>query len=187
MAAYNTYILNKQLYGREIRTTYTQQERKFHTFHLHCLRRILHISWQDSVPNTEVLFCAGLPSMYTILGQRRLRRLGHVRLMEDSRIPKDILCSELTTGQRAKGRTQLRYKDVCKRGMKAVGINTDTREELAVNAPNGQMPFGYTHGLEKTISAVYWDCQASSQEGAHHRCQHRHCLQVRHLQSWLPL
>ena len=73
------------------------------------------------------------PSMYTILRQRRLRWLGIVRRMEDGRIPKDILYGELSNGQRAKGRPQLRYKDVCKRNIKAVGINIDTFEDAAVD------------------------------------------------------
>ncbi|XP_047485900.1 uncharacterized protein LOC125036983 [Penaeus chinensis] len=60
-----------------------------------------------------------------------LRWLGHVRRMEVGRIPKDILYGELTTGKRSIGRPQLRFKDMCKRDMKALDINTDTWEDLA--------------------------------------------------------
>ena len=49
MAVYNAWVLNVLLYGSGTWTTYVQQERKFGTFHLRCLRRILHISWQDRV------------------------------------------------------------------------------------------------------------------------------------------
>ena len=49
MAVYNAWVLNALLYGSGTWTTYAQQERKFGTFHLRCLRRILHISWQDRV------------------------------------------------------------------------------------------------------------------------------------------
>ena len=45
--------------------------------------------------------------------------------MEDGRIPKDILYGELASGRRSKGRPQLSYKDVCKRDMKALNINTN--------------------------------------------------------------
>ena len=34
---------------------------------------------------------AGLPSIYTILRQRRMRWLGHVHRMDNGRIPKDLL------------------------------------------------------------------------------------------------
>ena len=63
------------------------------------------------MPNTEVLHRAGHPTMYTLLRQRRMRWIGHVRRMEDGRIPKDILYGELAVGKRPRGRPQLRYKD----------------------------------------------------------------------------
>ena len=85
------------------------------------------------VPNTEVLSRVGLPSMFTLLRQRRLRWLGHVHRMPDGRIPKDLLYGELATGSRRTGRPQLRYRDVVKRDMKAVGIDTETWENLAAD------------------------------------------------------
>ena len=74
---------------------------------------------------------ANLPRMFTLLRQHRLHWLGHVYCMEDGRIPKDILYGELASGRRSKGRPQLRYKDVCKRDMKALDINTESSEDLA--------------------------------------------------------
>ena len=71
--------------------TYSKQERKLNSFHLRSLRHILGISWRDKVPNIEVLDHASLPTMYTLLRQRRMCWIGHVRCMEDGRIPKDIL------------------------------------------------------------------------------------------------
>ena len=44
----------------------------------------------------NILSQAGVLSMLGILSQRRLRWLGHVCRMDDGRIPKDILYSELT-------------------------------------------------------------------------------------------
>ena len=52
--------------------------------------------------------------------------------MEDGRIPKDILYSELAKGKRTTGRPHLRFKDVCKRDLKAIGIDINGWEELAV-------------------------------------------------------
>ena len=133
IAVYKACIISTLLYGCESWTTYSTQERKLQVFHMRCLRRILGISWQDKVTNNEVLSKAGIPSMYTLLRQRRLRWLGHVYRMEDGRIPKDLLYGELARGQRNKGRPQLRFKDVCKRDMKAVIMDTDNWEALATN------------------------------------------------------
>ena len=71
--------------------------------------------------------------MYTLLRQRRLRWLGHVRRMEDSRIPKDILYGELALGRRTTRRPHLRYKYFCIRDMNAVDIDTMSWEGLAAD------------------------------------------------------
>ena len=68
--------------------------------------------------------------MYTLLKQRRLRWLGHVVRMADGRIPKDLLYGELVQGNRPRGRPRLRYKDICKRDLKALGIDLNRWETL---------------------------------------------------------
>ena len=125
MVVHNACVDNTLMYGSETWITYAIQEKRLNSFHLRSIRRILDVSWQDRVSNTEVLSRANLPSMFTLLRHRRLRWLGHVYRMEDGRIPKNILYGELASGRRLKGRPQLRYKDVCKRDMKALDINTD--------------------------------------------------------------
>ena len=81
----------------------------------------------------QVLTRASLPTMYTLLRQRRLRWIGHVRRMEDGHIPKDILYGELASGERSVGYPQLRYKDVCKRDMKVLEINAKSWEDIAAD------------------------------------------------------
>ena len=129
MAVYNACVVSTLLYGSEAWTTYSKQERKLNSFHLQSLRRILGISWRDKVPNTEVLDRAGLPTMYTLLRQCRMRWIGHVH----RRIPKDILYGELVVGKRPRGRPQLRYKDVCKRDLKALEIDPESWEDIAAD------------------------------------------------------
>ena len=98
---------------------------------------------------------ANLPSIFTLLRQRRLRWLGHVYRTKDSRIPKDILYGELASRRRTKGRPLLRYKDVCKRDMNALDINTEPWEDLSAD----HMMWGSTlnqhlkTGEEKLVNA----------------------------------
>jgi hypothetical protein len=66
--------------------------------------------------------------MYTLLRQRRLSRLGHVRRMDDDRIPKVIFYGELELGSRPVGRPNFRFRDV---GMLAIGLPPDNWEQLA--------------------------------------------------------
>ena len=88
-AIYRVCVISALLYGSESWPIYSRQK-KLNVFHLRSLRKIL-VAWQDHVTNTEVSSRASLPSMYTLLKQRRLHWLGHVRRMADGRIPKDIL------------------------------------------------------------------------------------------------
>ena len=131
MEVYIACVISTLLYGSETWTTYAGQESRFNTFHLRSIRRIRGISWLDKVTNADVLSRAGLPSMYTLLRQCRLRWLGHVRRLDDGRIPKYILYGELALGRRTTGHPRLRYKDVCVRDMKA--IDTMSWEGLAAD------------------------------------------------------
>ena len=133
MAVYNACVISTLLYGNKVWTTYAGQESRLNTVHLRSIRRILGIYWLDNVTNADVLARAGLPSMYTLLRQRRLRWWGHVRRMEDGHIPKDILYGELELGRRTTGRPHLRYKYVCVRDMKAVDIDSMSWEGLAAD------------------------------------------------------
>ncbi|XP_076058527.1 uncharacterized protein LOC143035545 [Oratosquilla oratoria] len=80
MAVYNPCTF---LYGSKTWTTYARQEKRLNSFHLRSLRRILGISWQDKMTNTDVLSRVGLSIMYTLLRQCRLRWLVYVCRMED--------------------------------------------------------------------------------------------------------
>ena len=63
--------------------------------------------------------------------QKRLRWLGHVKRMEDSRIPKTVLFSEARNGSGKHGRPLLRDHNNCKSDMKLVDMNVDNWEVCA--------------------------------------------------------
>ncbi|XP_063615657.1 uncharacterized protein LOC134788764 [Penaeus indicus] len=77
-------VLNTLLYGSESWTLRARQERKLIAFHMRCLCRILHITWQDKITNNSILERAGITSMYTLLKQRCMRWLGHVVCMDNA-------------------------------------------------------------------------------------------------------
>ncbi|XP_063389107.1 tachykinin-like peptides receptor 86C [Cydia fagiglandana] len=110
---------------------YKTDIKKLDTYHLRCLRSILRIKWQDHVPNSEVLRRSGMYGMEAILMQRQLRWCGHVLRMDDHRLPKAVLYSELAVGKRKHGGQHLRYKDVLKRHLSACAIDPEHWEELA--------------------------------------------------------
>ena len=117
MRVYQACMLSTLLYDSESWTLCARQERRLNTFHLHSIRRIPRITWQDRVPNNDVLAQVGIPSVFALLSLGRLCWLGHVSCMQDARIPKDMLFGELvTTGlQTWRKACPSLYKDVCKR------------------------------------------------------------------------
>ena len=88
-----------------------------------------------------------------MLCKRLLRWLGHIRHMEDGRIPKDLLYGELATGCRPTGRPALRFGNVCKRDLKLTGIDTEIWEALALDLDGWRhaVSSGVKRGEEKRI------------------------------------
>lgn len=76
-------VLTTLLYGYKAWTVYQRHGRKLNHFHTTSLRKLLGIKWQEKIPDTEVLIRAGLPSIYTMLMQSQLHRVGHVVRMPD--------------------------------------------------------------------------------------------------------
>jgi len=98
IAVYRSYVLSVLLYGSESWTCYAIQERKLNSFHMRNLRRLLGITWKDKVANETVLQRTGMSTILSLLRQRRLRWVGHVKRMAEDRIPKLILLQPTPRG-----------------------------------------------------------------------------------------
>ena len=85
LKVYQTCVTSILLYGSETWTPYTKQEAKLDSFHLRCLKRILGITWQERIPNTNVLEKAKRLSIHALLSQRCLRWLGYICRMGKGR------------------------------------------------------------------------------------------------------
>ena len=128
---YRAVALPSLLYGCKTWTCYRRHIKKLDQFHLRCLRKVLHVSWKDHVPNQEILRTAELTGIEAMLNLAQLRWSGHVTRMDDSRLPKQLFHAELSTGKRHKGGQRMRYKDVLKSTLKAYNIPVDEWQALA--------------------------------------------------------
>ena len=81
--------------------------------------------------NSEELSLAGIDSLHSLLKQRRLRLWGHVRRMDDGRIPKDLPYGELGVGKISLGRPMQCFRNVCKKDLRECHIDTQSWESLA--------------------------------------------------------
>ena len=129
-ALYAASSCSTLLYGRETWPIYTRQEARLNTLHFRFPRKILEITSKDKITNQEVLETAELPTIQYLLSQRRLCYwLGH-GLRAPSKRP-TLWTGWLAQGKQSTGRPLLRYKDVCKRDMKAAKISVGNSESLA--------------------------------------------------------
>ncbi|KAJ8398783.1 hypothetical protein AAFF_G00419800 [Aldrovandia affinis] len=71
---------------------------------------------------------AQMPSMESILLLQQLRWAGHVSCMEDTRMPKVILYSELCQGRRNRSGPIKHFKDQLKQQLTTAEIDTKTWE-----------------------------------------------------------
>ena len=130
---YRAVVLSTLLYGSESWVLYRKQLRLLECFHQRCLRSILNIRWQDHITNMEVLERAQLPSIECTLLVRQLRWTGHVSRMEDIRLPKAVLYSELCQGKRDRSGPRKRFKDQLKYQLTVAGLEAKTWETAAAD------------------------------------------------------
>jgi len=103
------------------------------SFHLRCLRQILHTKWQDKMPNTSVLEKCNITGIEALLVRTQLRWCVHVSRMSDDHIPKRLLYGQLSGAKRRPGGQRKRYKDQLRVNLQACDIDLKRWEALAAD------------------------------------------------------
>ena len=131
LKVYQGIMITTLLYAGESWTIYSRHARQLNKFHMSCLYKLLRIKWQDKVPNTEVLSCTGMPSIYTLLSKAQVRCAGHVSRMSNECLPKRLLYGELFVGKCPVGRPMMHFRDSLKMSLKDLEIPVETWKRLA--------------------------------------------------------
>ena len=127
---YQAVCISSLLYCSESWTLYRRQTKLLERYHISSLQKILGITWRDKIPHRRILERTKCPSLEYLLKRNQLRWIGHVVRMPDSRLPKQLLYGELSSGRRSAGGQLKRYKDATKATMKACHIPANELEEL---------------------------------------------------------
>ncbi|XP_071477129.1 uncharacterized protein [Diadema antillarum] len=112
---------------------YRRHTKKLEQFPMRSLQSTMHIRWQDRTTNQELLDRARTSSIEAKILQAQLRWSGHVIRMEESRIPRELLYSELSHDNRNQGRPKKRYKDNFKANLKWAHLQPRELETAAVD------------------------------------------------------
>ena len=93
---------------------YRRHVKVLEQFQQRILRSILGVHWQDRITNASILEQADTTSIEAHIVKSQLSWAGHVRRMPDTRVPKQLLYAELSSGKRKTGGQWKRYKDQLK-------------------------------------------------------------------------
>ena len=95
-----------------------------------CLRIILGISLLERKRNTSIRKMGRQQRISSILTERRLRFLGHLSRMSESRLPKKLLVCAPVAGKRQAGGQKMRWNDLVQRDLKLCCLESDWRESV---------------------------------------------------------
>ena len=133
MAVYDACVVSTLLYVSEAWKTYSKQERKLNIVSTCKASAASSVSAGETRCPTMRSWTAPVSPPCTHYSDSAECAGLAMCAMEDDRIPKDILYGELAVGKRPRGHPQLRYKDVCKRDMRALEIDPKSWEDIAAD------------------------------------------------------
>jgi hypothetical protein len=140
---YKTMIIPCMLYGSESWNCSRRDLKKLNGLQYRQLRSICGKKWSDKISHVELLQSIqfgqnqnfewalseedktkdpNLPAVETLVRLSRLRYLGHVIRMDNSRLPKIMLNAEVNTGKRNAGRPKMNYRACIKADLKCFGM-----------------------------------------------------------------
>ena len=113
LCVFSSVIIPTHLYGLECTVLLEPEAHRLQSFVMRCLRTILSISTWDNKRNTSIHKTAKQQRVSSLLSQRRLRFVGHLARMDESRLPRQLLVSALPSGKRSVGGQKSRWNDFC--------------------------------------------------------------------------
>ena len=132
---YNTNVLSTLLYGCETWYLKITHEKKLDAFDSKCLRKILHIKWNDFITNKEVRERSKQPLVSATICKRRLKWLGHV-----ARLPPDRLANQALwwtpLGRRRRGRPKMNWKQNIQQDLKGSLTSWKDIKTLTADRPS---------------------------------------------------
>ena len=133
---YRAVVLSTLLYGAETWTVKAESVRRPRGFHNRCIWTIMGVSrlqqWKEKITSRELAESFGMTeNMTEILRRHRLRWVGHMARMDDSRMPKQLLYGELVKPRPRHG-TKRRWRDLAVADIQTIGV-ARTWYEVAQN------------------------------------------------------
>ena len=128
MRLFKSNIMPILLYGCETWAPLSNHVQRLQSFVNKCVQSICEISMRDMFRNTEIRR-GNIERVDSILQLKRLKWLGHIERMADSRWPKKLLVSKICGGKRSQSGQKHRWHDVVNNDLKAIGLVSGWRSK----------------------------------------------------------
>ena len=128
MRLFKSVVLSTLMYGSETWVPSAAHMKRLQAFIMGCLRVILGVTRWEKKRNTELCSMAGIERVEVMVMRRRLRWLGHVERMDDTRLPKCLLVCKPQDGKRSAGGQKRRWNDLVLWDLKRCGLLPDWRD-----------------------------------------------------------
>ncbi|BDA41138.1 probable uncharacterized transposon-derived protein [Coccomyxa sp. Obi] len=125
---YKVIVQSTLLYGCETWAVTNEDIRKLEVFQMRCLRRILGISLLERIPNAVTRAQCDIPEVANLIRYRRLRYLGHVARMGDTRLPLQFMFGTIS-GTGTRGRPMKGWNDYVRDDLEAIGLPYNWRRK----------------------------------------------------------
>ena len=129
---YNATVISLLLYGAETWTCDQVTYDKLDAFNTKKLRYLLGKS-RDEISNLNVYKCTNSKPISELIKERRFKWAGHVRRMNDQRIPKKLLFGEVVNGKRGRGRPALSWEKCLKSDCESRNVKNCTVKKISQN------------------------------------------------------
>lgn len=118
---YKTTVMSTLLYGAESWTCTENEYARVNTFHTKKLRQLAGMK-RDEISNVKLFKLTRMQPLENYIRHHRLRWAGHVRRMEDDRLPKKVLFGQVAEGSTKRGRPKHNWTDSLVQDCKYVNI-----------------------------------------------------------------
>ena len=124
---YKSVVRPALLYGAETWATTRGQEARLEVNEMRMLRWMCGVTRRDKIRNEHIRVVQASKKST----EKRLKWYGHVRRMKEEHTVRRMLDVNIPGKRRRRGRSNLRWKDACKRDMTEVGLKEDNTTNRA--------------------------------------------------------
>ena len=133
---FEVLVLSAGLYGCATWNSTSENIHDLEVWHQRAVRKILKIKWFDHISFFDIVHLASkcgyrLVPIELRIRECRLRYLGHVERMENSRLPKILLHAECDLGKRDVGQPALNYRSCIKKDLLLFNISVSEWQTIS--------------------------------------------------------